>query len=586
MDKKISFLSLLFFFSLISCSKQVLPIKQNTDIIDIRDFGAIADDGKDDSDAIQQAVNTALNSGKSSHIYISPGIYDLQKGIVVARLDGAGQMQFVTLTISGHVSAYSSDQRIGKTSVLRLKNPGFGIALQKARNCVIENIVFEGCATYSTDPEKIYNWKDDDWGMKNKAITNPYSPSCAIVIDPFHSNVPAADRYKGYGSCYSYSSNGGSSMVLIRGCAFFNHYIAIANNPSNGVQNGDNIRAEQCHVSTCHTFWSAGQTQSRANSIDNIYALFLHTLVSGVQIGNKQGTSPVVTNLNLAGFCKMVFNIRTGFSGLNVYRSYMESIWSLGISNGISTSFDQCQFKFHKPDSRIPAPPFHLYADRVVALRDCSIAYFDNCNSPIPFLFRSKELIVSGGNIEGGVIVADGITNAGGDDLHKVQLDGVFIQCLGKVAGKQATQKPDSKVKNEIIMGGEVVMTSEGNLYVNQGSTYSIRFCEVAPVSKGSSGSELVLKSSNTKLYTKGDNLFSDAMVDAKETGLSETAVRTFLGYVSDVKPGEVIIKGFPDGIAGKKHKVYIVAYPQLSNENSGKNQISEVIQFKKSPGR
>lgn len=370
-------------------------------------------------------------------------------------------------------------------------------------------------------------------------------------------------------------------MVLIRGCAFFKHFIAIANNPGKGAQNGDNIRAEQCHVNTCHTFWSAGQTQSRGNSIDNVYALFLHTLVSGVDIGQQQGTPPTVSNVNLAGFCKKAFDIKTGFSGLNVYRSYLQSVWSLGVSNGISTSFDQCQIKFYKPDDRIPAPPFHIYADKVVSFRDCSLEYFNNCLTPMPFLMKSRELLVSSGQIEGGVIVADGVTNSGGDDLHKVQLEGVFIKCLDRVSGKKATMKPESKMKNEIIMGGEMVISSEGELAVNRTTTYDFSYIEKVRISL--KDNKAVWTSAKASEYKLGDNLFSGMDLSAATSGLADVKIRPYLGFVSNIQGQTITVSGVPAGLTSGEHTIYRVAFPvyDISSRTANKS-LQNVVKYKR----
>lgn len=574
-------LILLVTFVLLGCSKKIIIQDLHVDAINILNFGAIPNDGKDDSPAIQKSIDFAIKNSKSSLVYCPPGVYDLDKGISVVHPKENGEYNFTTITLRGHIPAYTPNQAIGSTTVFKIHHKGFGLALQLSRNSVIENIVFEGSATYSTDIKNIMEFTADEWGIKANANTNSFSPSCAIVIDPFHVNVPKNEQYKDLSKLYTNQSNSGSSMVLIKGCAFFNHYIAIANNPSNGVQNGDNIRAEQCHVNTCHTFWSAGQTQSRANSIDNIYALFLHTLVSGVQIGNQQGTPPTISNVNLAGFCKIVFDIKTGFSGLNVYRSYFESIWSLGLCDGISTSFDQCQIKFHKPSDEFFMPPFHLYANNVVAFRDCNIEYFDNCNTRMPFLFRSTSLLLSGGSIEGGVVVADGYTNFGGDDLHKVTLDNVNIKCLGKVAGKKNTQKPTSKIKDEIIMGGEVISTTEGDIYVNNGTTYNQLYLEEANIKINIQTKTATFSTSKPSSYKIGDNIFTGQYVEGNTSGFSNSIkLRSPLGYISKIVENEITVSGVPLGFPTGKTSLYLVEYPVLEINSASSRKIKSGINF------
>ncbi|MCB0746280.1 MAG: hypothetical protein KDC90_02350 [Ignavibacteriae bacterium] len=552
----------------------------NQFIVNIVEFGAIPNDSQDNSDAIQMAIDFAIKSKKSSRVFCPPGVYILNKGLIISRIQENGEYGFVTLTIGGNVATYSGDQNIGKVVVFKMNRPTFGLALQSARNCVIENIVFEGCAKFSNEPKEILNLDIATIDKKYNIINNPFSPSCAIVIDPFHKNILTRDRYKDHESKYTNLSTGGSSMVLIKGCSFIQHYISIANNPSANVQNGDNIRAENCHVSTCHTFWSTGQTQSRGNSIENVYALFLNTFVSGTQIGSGNGTPPSISNVNLAGFCKQVFDIQTGFSGLNVYRSYFESIWSLGLSRGLSTSFDQCQFSFVAPNHDIFMPPFQLYTSNSTSFRDCNIQYFNNCNTPMPYLFRSLELLISGGSVEGGVVVADGITNAGGDDLHKVTLQNVFIKCKGKVAGKKSSEKPVSNIRNEIIMGGEAILSSDGDVLINQGSTYTIEFTENSALTIDRQLKTLSFLAIDTEKYKIGDNLFSDKSVTfpMNETFLT---INTYLGFVSGIKENKVIVSGVPMGLMDGPYKIYKVSYPIIQNINSTPTK-SQIGQYKK----
>ena len=199
----------------------------------------------------------------------------------------------------------------------------------------------------------------------------------------------------------------------------------------------------------------------------------------------------------------------------------------------------------------------------------------------MPFLMRSKELLISGGQIEGGVIVADGITNAGGDDLHKVQLDGVFIKCLGKVAGKKSSIKPQIKVSDEVIMGGEVILTDRGELALNQTSTYNIEFIETKNININSETYELVLTTDKPHKYTKGANLFSDKTLELMNLGLGNIKVRTYLGYVEEVLKNTIKIKGMPKGIESGNHNLYIVSYPKVDFINKNRSS-SNIIIFKK----
>ncbi len=545
-----------------------------TDAVNILDFGAIPDDNLDDSKAIQKAIDFALANTKKGKVYIPAGVFDMYNGVVIGHKLNDGQYFFVTLTITGHIAAYTGIRSIGNTSVFRMHHKGFGIAVQLARQCVIENLVFEGVALYDANIEHMVNWTKEDWGIKAGVIDNLNSPSCAIVIDPFHINVAKTNRYKNFENEYTNSGSGGSSMITIRGCAFNKQYICIANNPSAGNANGDNIRAENCNIETCHTFWSAGQTQSRANSIQNVYAIFVHTFINCKQIGSQNGTPPTVDNANIAGFCKQVLNVLTDFSGISFNRCNMESIWSLGVAMSNATSFNQCQIQFQVPDNKIFAPPFHIYNNNVTSFRDCSIEYFNNCNTKMPFMMHSRAVLISGGLIQGGVVVADGYTNSGGDNLNKVTFDNVMINCLGQMAGRKSTSVPASNF-DFILMGGET-MIADGNIYVNSNTTYNVYSIENATVTIDAATKKGKIITKNPQLYKLGLNLFPEDFADASVLGVGQK-IKTYLGYVSAINGNTIEITGIPQGQAGGTYYLYAAEYPTFNPTAKTKG----VLQYK-----
>jgi Pectate lyase superfamily protein len=541
--------------------------------VNVLDFGAIPNDNKDDSKAIQKAIDYVLSSNSIGKVYIPSGVFDMDNGIVVARHLKDGQFFFATVTITGSIPAFTSIRRVGNTTVFNMRHKGFGIAVQLARQVFIENIVFDGVARYDNDIEHIVNWTKEDWGINAGVNDDIYAPSCAIVIDPFHSTVPVKNRYANMESYYTNTGSGGSSMITIRGCAFSKQYIAIANNPSNGNANGDNIRAENCHITTSHTFWAAGQTQSRANSIENVYALFIHTFISNREIGMQKGTPPTVQNVNIAGFCKQVLNVSTDFSPINIYRSYMESIWSLGVAMSNNTSFDQCQIQFHLPDEKIFSPPFHLYNNNVSTFRDCSMEYFSNCNTKMPFAMHSRSVLMSGGFIQGGVLVANGYTNAGGDDLNKVTLDNVMISCLGKVAGKKNTAIPSTSITNQILMGGEMVTTTQGSVYVNTSTTYAMENVEQISLRIDNKTKKGFIQTKNPQLYRIGMNLFPETYTDASSLGINKK-IKTYLGYVTAINGSTIEVSGIPKGLESGSFYIYAADFPQLNVNTKTKGMV------------
>ena len=538
----------------------------------IEDFGAIANDGNDDQPAIQKAIDAVLtytNWSKTTKINAGAGIFDLKKGVVFARKSG-NEYEPTTFTLSGNVSCYSNDQNIGKTTVFNLDSATFCIAVQEVRNCVIENIVFKGGAEYTTEIKNIIEWDDDDWGVNAGARTNRYSPSCAIVIDPFDNVLSGTNQYPYFSDYYTNSSTGGSSMLTIRNSAFNSHYIAIANNPSSAIQNGDNIRAENCHVKLCHTFWASGQTQSRSNSIENIYGLYLHTFINGLSIGDQLGTPPTVSNVNLAGGIKQLLNLSTTFSPTRISNSYFESIWSLGYAYTNSVVFDKCHIKFKLPSTEIFAPPYQLYAKHIAIFRDCSIEYSNGCNTRMPIIFKSQQLLISGGFIEGGVIGSNGYTNNDpGGDINSIKYDNVYISCLGnvpnKIAGARFMNIPTDNVDGRRLVGGDKVGTAYKTEFKNNDGTYNIRYLEsitsidIDSVSKTAS----FVTNINSGQYQIGDNLFTNKFIYPDSINMSGGILKPFLGFVSDIDGDTITVTGIPYGLdITSSTSLYVVSYP------------------------
>lgn len=523
----------------------------------VEHFGAIANDGIDDSEAIQKAIDAAIQLPMTSRVNVGPGNFRLKKGVVIANQLSDGEYFNTTLTISGAIPSYSKDQDAGNTTVFELTDSNsFCIAIHKARNCLIENIVFLGIADYPTSDADIANRTDAEW-ENSKMRLNSYSPSCAIVIDPFNEDIDVDDQYPGFENYYSNSAtNGGSSMLSIKGCSFDQHYIAIANNPSSGIQNGDNIRVENSSVKRCHTFWACGQTQSRSNSIDNIYGINLHTFISGQIIGDKSGTAPTATNINLAGFTKQLLDINSFFTPVRISKSYFENIWTLGTAGANSVSFDQCQIKFRKPLNDLFAPNYHLNAPTQCTFRDCSIEYFDNCETKAPIMFKTNGLLISGGWIEGGVIVSNGHTNSGGDLIHNIKYENVRLKCLDKNIGITNYGVPLANTKGIILMADDEISISKVPVKFINNSNYNFnhflleqdKFIDIDSTNKIAT-----IVGVDPGKYQIGDNIF---------TNLSSGSYRAPLGYVSEIKNDTIIISSVPNSFPEGEADIYSTSFP------------------------
>jgi len=349
-------------------------------------------------------------------------------------------------------------------------------------------------------------------------------------------------------------------MITIRGCSFSNFYIALANNPSTGVSNGDNIVAENCHVASCFTFWSCGQTQSRANKMDKIYATLVHTFISGNQIGRKHGTPPFVNNINLAGGCKYLAFLRSGFTGAHFSQCYLESVWSLGVMNVNYVSFNNCQIKFLNTDGKYYTPDFHLYSNNPVQFSNSSLEYFNNCLTPIALNLYCEHLSLNGGHIESGEVVPNGITNSGGDEIHKIEIENTVLRCQNSTALGNRTGLVKAKLVNQVMPAGAHFLTSSNESYVNNGPTLRVEFIETDKLKINSLNKTAKFSSRHPGGYKIGDNLFGPEINNIDFGYLTKFQLRSYLGYVSNITDNVITVSGINQLLSNKKYQIHIVS--------------------------
>ncbi|GEM_PF-6924587 len=535
-------------------------------VVDITQFGAIPNDSKDDSEAIQRAIDHAIHSKESSVVYCPAGVYKLSSGVIIKNQQSSGEYRHVTLTLTGPAPAYSADQRIGSVAVFEVGKNNFGVGVHKGRNCSIQNIVFKGQTIYRANQAELLGFGPNSW-EDIPVRKNKNSPEAAIVIDPFHKSTSDRDKYPGFERFYSNNSGGGSSMIKISGCSFSNFYIALANNPSSGVSNGDNIVAKNCHVASCYTFWSSGQPQSRANEMSNIYATYIHTFISGNQIGRQHGTPPFVNNINIAGGCKYLAFLRSGFTGAHFNQCYMESIWSLGVFNVNHTSFDNCQIKFMNPDGRHYIPDFHLFSNNPVSFSNSSLEYFNNCKNPIALNLYCEHLTILGGHIEAGVVMPNGITNNGGDEIHNIDVNNTVLRCQNSTAIKNRIGMVEAKLANHVMINNSRFQTSKKEVYENNSTTYRLDYIEKARLTVDAIHKTAKFQTSNPGAYRVGDNLFSPETISIDFGYLTKLQIRTCLGYVSAVNGKEVTLSGINSMINDKNYQIYLGEYARFYPE-------------------
>lgn len=514
----------------------ILDTKNGFDAVS---FGVIPDDGLEDQPALQKCIDaaTSINNLGISRVNLPPGILNFkEKGVIIfPRIS-----QFVTLEISGSVSTYAANQDIGKVTSINLEcDTCFAIGVQKGRHVVIKNIDIQSDAIIYGDnfvevDELIYGGKHD--GTNN--------PNAGIVIDPFHSNVAAGNRYPGFESEYnSISGISGSSHTTIDGVSFFRLNIAILISPNGTTLNGDNIRATNISVNTVKYFWSCGQAQAKGNSIENIYSVgnCLHFLI-GSEHGGGQGKLPTVSNFNLAAGIKYLSS--GGIFGTSFEQGFSEGIISFGTS---SISISNSQFNLNQISRRLPV----LWSGNgtsVLRIENSIIQYYNNCTESQSMLFKGK-VEINNSTFGGAEII--GVAESSGATNENVYVDNLNLQCQSNAVTRKNVKfsypsfLPFRMTTGTVdVFGG--VEKQNPELQVNALSgTWTI------------SGDTATIVCPNASRYVKANRTVAGSLTSVDYTNDIYGSHRIAFGVISEINVDTLKVFNVPLGVTSGSGFVY-----------------------------
>jgi hypothetical protein len=170
---------------LLSLALFLLPASQPAEI-NVRDFGAIPDDGKDDTFAIQSAIEAARNG---QTLRFPPGVFEISRPINPRGggriIEGSTQLLWQgdrVVAQSETILKAKTNKSIfyfrGKNLTLRnLSFDGRAIFCDRDGNAMVENLVMDNCAFRGSDNNNI----EFTTGLLNSKITN-------CVFDPIHAD--------------------------------------------------------------------------------------------------------------------------------------------------------------------------------------------------------------------------------------------------------------------------------------------------------------------------------------------------------------------------------------------------------------
>lgn len=506
-------------------------------------FGAIPDDGIDDSFAFQKAIDFCIRNGRSARLKCGGGVFNV-KNLVIADY-ASGNARYVSFSLEGVAPAYDASSIAARMTEFSSTDPqAFTIAIQHGANVTIRNISFRGMMGGPSGIDQCIQWKDSDWNHQGTIRDNINSPHAAIVIDPFTADIPAANRYPGALSYYSNTVRTGSSSVNIEGCAFQRYIVAIMVSPNPSTTNADNIVFNTGVQSANKIFWASGQRQSRDNQIHNLYSLGgTNLLLDGKGFGQQTGTLPSVANASIAGITKYLYNADVNFGSIKFSNSYMEGLWSFGRSGGgFPVVFENCDINLNY-DATLQSPV--LAEGGPVLFRGGYLTRFDNTYAN-GFIFANRYVSFDGTTIQGGVPIN---YFPGNDAYGNLGLDNVFYDnteygsTLRKgVYYSEAQQWLQGFVIPEMLMKGSLGMT-----YSMEDAYFESNLLEKKPIQFNASGLKAWFLSSNPKMYSVGNFLVTNTPVDYAND--IYTSSRTGLGWVSAIRKDTIEISYPPFGL-------------------------------------
>ncbi len=522
-------------------------------------FGAIPSDGQADDFYIQEAINyilikdpqlsSSISSAQSTLVF-GAGKYQLDTGVVMNRTvsttDKTPIATFETLTLEGVGYAYGDFN----ATTIEFDPFSFGIGSQGCRNCVIKNMAIF-CAdglngNFSKDTLLNYTNAELATYFSQFVRTDGDSPNAAIVIDPFSNG--SASKYPLWSTSYS-SSFSETSQFTIEGVSIAYSYVGIAINPGGVNQNGDNIRLTNSHVEKVGIGWYTRSSQSRQNSIDNIYIFDFGTLVAN----DASGTPPSIRNVNGAGIIRQIFDVTTGFGPIRMDNCYFEGLFSIGTCDATYTSFNQCQFKFNK---NVDEPIAYLTLNagsNPVYFNDCSVQFFSNGVVPVPLYMNGDYIEFRRCHLEVGGIINSSLPDQR-FDMIKIY-DSEFYAPFNANGSDLQIKYVDeddafNQVQNQFIGSGDYSFSQGGWTYSgSNGWPFYLGLVEasveVTRDTLDTSGLDtLVYKFTATKpgSYQKYDNIISSQNYT---TLLGQVVNDMVVGWVIKIE-GDTIYCGYP----------------------------------------
>lgn len=553
-------------------------------------YGAIPNDGVDDTRAFQRACDFARLSEKAKKVYIGTiGEYNIAN-LILATKSGAEYLQFA-LTIEGAMTSLGLGVTLYNTDINAAT-----IIIQKGKGVDIKNIDFKGVGP---DVANYITAEDAQWKVASTSGTirgNRKSPGqTAIAIDPFYkigafnsTILSSGDYYPGLSAWYTNEAYSGTTNVNVNDCVFERLYVGLAEGLS-GTANGEGIHINGGYGTNVAYFWAAGQLQSRENTINKFYLTFTHTFLASDGWGTGLGDVPSVNNSNI-NYCKYLYETYGNFTRPR-FNIYSEGLYSLGRHTGSSpVTFTNSTLAMAAKDvtgTNLGMAPV-IAEGGPISFYNTSIvggSYYQ----PLPF--NCDEVIFENCYIQAGLPFTTNI-ELGVDRIRYVNTTRNFNGEFSRLDENRHNTMTDETLffnKNEsYLLPGGKIKTLDGRTFTNIGERYDMFAAHLDQYNTGfvvtvnTTTQTLTFTAPDPGVIRAGDIIYtSTALNNTNDAYVSST---TALGYVSNITGTTITLADIPAGVTNSgTYQMYILRMPRMVNHTlgtvtNGSNSITSVI--------
>lgn len=408
-----------------------------SEVVSVKDFGAVGDGIADDTAAIQAAIdwviyrNLPYNASQpvptNGTVFVPAGKYRITDTIQLGYGDTLRSVH-----LRGDGKAFRGANQFKGTTILVDFNDRPAIAINGQYSNVVERMTIVPTPSINNrtwiqsqllalpdfaplvndlDPA---NWVPPTWPA---ASSSRYAPFCAIAIDPYAGPRPAVSypdvNFPGWLNYTTQYNKQFSSDVFLNLLDIEGFAVAVAIQPCDADGNGDFVKIEECLVEHCQYGISIGNSQSRDCSMNNCNMArcfaFLVTGIHGRQLG-KPGIDVRNTSFNFGIWGALIPTMQFG-SNVAFRNVYSEALYGIGKFNEFgggssvqSVGFDECEFGFHLwANHGRPVSPFTFFASGAATFSGCA---FFAPGAVFPFFYlncTAANLVISNCYFDTGV---------------------------------------------------------------------------------------------------------------------------------------------------------------------------------------